>query len=328
MVGHILSLTAPFIAAWILARVLNPIVTWLYKKTHLSRGFGTILSMLVILSGIVWTMAMLIKQLWYQMTAFAAQFSQYSQNFMKGFYLLQNRFEAFSSFDYLIQQFLSGVGAFLTSVIPTVYGVIGKVPSLIVFIVVTLIATFFMTKDYDYIRTFIKAQLSDTVGHRISVMQKGFISVLGGYIKTQLILMWITFCICLIGLFLFEINYALLISSMIALVDALPVFGSGIILIPWIIYKFVIGDYVVALGLLGVYGILFVMRQIMEPKIFSHQIGLYALVTVMAMYIGYKSMGVLGLIVGPIIIVIVTTFQDIGVLPKFKPAKENEEDNE
>jgi len=158
-------------------------------------------------------------------------------------------------------------------------------------------------------------------------MQKGLIGVLGGYIKTQLILMWITFCICLIGLFLFEMKYALLISSMIALVDILPVFGSGIILIPWIIYNLIIGNYVIALGLLGIYGLLFMTRHIMEPKIFSHHIGLYTLVTVMGMYIGYKTMGVFGFIAGPIIIVIVTTFQNIGVLPKFREVKDNEEDH-
>ncbi|MDF2612421.1 MAG: ytvI [Clostridia bacterium] len=325
---HIISLTAPFIAAWLIAGCLNPVVTWLYKKVHLPRGLGTLFSMLILLSSIVWTLILLIKQLWYQITAFSGHFPQYSEQFMEGFFLLQDRFKAVSSLDYLLEQFLSSISSFLTTIIPTVYSIITKLPNLIVFIIVMLIATFFMTKDYNYIKAFVKAQLSDTVIYRFSVMQKGLIDVIGGYIKTQLILMWITFCICMIGLFLFEINYALLISSIIALVDALPVFGSGTILIPWIIYKLIIGDYVIALGLLGIYGILFVMRQVMEPKIFSHQIGLYALVTVMGMYIGYKAIGIFGLIAGPIIIVIITMFQDVGVLPKFKAVKDYEEEYE
>jgi sporulation integral membrane protein YtvI len=335
---HIVSLAAPFIIAWILASLLNPVVTRLYKRFGLMRGLGTILSMLTILSGILWIIGLLLRQLWYQILSFAGDFSEYSKRIIDAFALLEDKFgtflkilpasEAFYNLDYVAEQLLGGIGTSLTALIPSVYDAISKVPNLIIFIIVMLIATFFMTKDYYYIKRFIKAQLSDTIIDRVVVMQRGMLRAVGGYIKTQLILMMITFSICLIGLFLFKREYALLISIIIALVDALPVFGSGSVLIPWAIYNMIIGNYMVAIGLLGIYGIIFLMRQIMEPKILSHQIGLYALVTVMAVYIGYKTIGVLGVIVGPVIMVSIRAFQNIGVLPQFRPIKDKESKRE
>lgn len=315
---NFLRLVFPFVVAWILASLLNPIVTKLNKKLLLPRGLGTIVSMLTILSGILWVIVVLVRQLWHQIVMFSSTFPQYSQKFMEGFDLVQQKIGAFSGLDHTLEQSLSAVGTFLTSRIPHVYHMIIKLPNMILFVIVMLISTFFMTKDYYPIKAFIKAQFSDTIVDKIVLMQRGMLGALMGYIKTQLILMMITFTICLIGLLLFNMDYALLISSIIALVDALPFFGSGSILIPWSLYHFVTEQYVIGVGLLGIYGVIFIMRQIMEPKILSQQINLYALVTVMAMYIGYKLLGILGLILGPLIMVILKTLQDIGVLPAFK----------
>ena len=75
------------------------------------------------------------------------------------------------------------------------------------------------------------------------------------------------------------------------------------------------------LGLIIIYGVIFVMRQVMEPRILANQIGVYALVTIMAVYIGYKIIGVLGLIIGPALVVILQMLQNVGALPQFKPVK-------
>ncbi|WP_069999612.1 sporulation integral membrane protein YtvI [Cellulosilyticum sp. I15G10I2] len=320
----VFSLMAPFIIAWLFASLLNPVVTWLNRKLQIPRAIGAIFSMLTILSGILWIIIIVIKQLWYQIITFSATFPEYSKKLTEGIKLLEDKIGSFSNLDNVVEQMLSGISTFLTARIPNVYHAIIKVPNMLIFIIVMLIATFFMTKDYYEIKAFIKAQLSDTISERLAVMQKGMLGALGGYIRTQVILMSITFSICLTGLLVFRISYALLISCIIALIDALPVFGSGSILIPWAVYHIIVGDYMIAVGLLGIYGIIFVMRQIMEPKILSHQIGLYALVTVMAMYIGYKVMGVFGLVLGPVIMVIVKTLQNVGLLPKFKPINDKE----
>ncbi|WP_180270734.1 sporulation integral membrane protein YtvI [Sporanaerobium hydrogeniformans] len=323
---------APFIIAYLFAMLLNPFVTWLNKKVKIPRGIAAIFSMLTILSGVLGIISMLVRQLWHQMVGFASAFPDISSQLIETINDFQDEWgsalsvlpasEVFTNIDTTIEKILEGIGAFFTAIIPGAYNVVSKVPDMVIFIIVMLIATFFITRDYQYIKNFIKAQLSETVISKFVVMQDGLLGALGGYVKTQVILMSITFGICLVGLFVLGINYALLLAIIIAIVDALPVFGSGTILIPWAIYNLVVGDLMLAIGLLGIYGIIFITRQIMEPKILSTQIGVYALVTVISMYIGYKAIGVLGLILGPIVAVCVKTLQAVGVIPPFKPIKE------
>lgn len=325
----ILSLIAPFIIAWILASILNPFVTWANRRAKIHRGIATIISMLTIMSAVLSLITMIIKQLWYQISGFIGDIPIYTKDIINQLNIMEEQLadvigilpgsQAITNLDSVVQQFFNSITNIFTPAIETVSGTIAKVPDMVVFIIIMLLSTFFMTKDYYIIKAFIKAQFSDTAINRAVVMQKGILQAIGGYIRTQLILMSITFTICLTGLFIFKIEYALVLSVIIAIVDALPVFGSGTILLPWTLYHFVGGNYSMAIGLLSIYGVIFVMRQIMEPKILSTQIGVYALATIIAVYTGYKTIGVLGLIVGPAVVVTLKMLQNVGVLPPFKP---------
>ncbi len=328
---RIIGLFAPFIVAWIFASLLNPVVTWAHQKFRLPRGFGSILSMLSILSGLLGIIYVVVQKLWEQIINLTKvlpeisneiiyQINELEANLGDKIHLIPGT-EALTNLDSIIEKVIGSLSSFLTSVIPTIYGGISKVPDIVLFTIVMFLATFFMTRDFYQIKDFVKAQFSDTIIDKIVIMQRGVVGAMGGYLRTQLILMSITFIICLVGLFLFGIEYALLLSVIIAIIDALPVFGSGTILIPWSIYNLLVGHYSVGLGLLGIYGVIFITRQVMEPRILASQIGVYALVTVMAVYIGYKTIGFFGLIVGPALVVVFQMLQNVGALPKFKPIK-------
>lgn len=332
---NVLGLAAPFIIAWLFATLLNPVVSWLAKSLKVPRGIGTILSMLSILSGVLSIIIVLIKKLWEQIVNFAStlpvltdeiilQINSIEEKLAEKIHILPGG-QDILNLDTLIGQVLDSVSTFLTSAIPTIYDAISKVPEIVLFIVFMLLATFFMTKDYYRIKDFVKAQFSDTIVDRVVIMQRGMIEAIGGYIRTQVILMSMTSTICVIGLFIFRVEYALLLGVIIAFVDALPVLGSGTILIPWAIYNVFVGDYTLAVGLMCIYGIIFITRQVMEPKILSTQIGIYALVTIMAVYIGYKTMGVLGMIIGPIVVVTFQMLQNVGALPQFKPVNKSKQ---
>nr|WP_302599360.1 sporulation integral membrane protein YtvI [uncultured Cellulosilyticum sp.] len=328
---RILGLVAPFIVAWIFSCILNPFVTWAHRNIKLNRGVGTIISMLTILSALVGLVFVIVKQLWLQILGLAHDLPSYSNSFVEGFNLFEEKLsalfklvpatEALSNIDTVIAQFMKSLSSLITSIIPNVYEAVAAVPDVVIFIVITLLSTFFMTKDHYYIKGFVKAQLSDTIIDKVVVMQEGLLQAVGGYIKTQCILMSITFTICLTGLFILGQPYALLLALIIAIIDALPVFGSGAILLPWAFYNIIVGNYSLGLGLIIIYGVIFVMRQVMEPRILANQIGVYALVTIMAVYIGYKIIGVLGLIIGPALVVILQMLQNVGALPQFKPVK-------
>lgn len=327
-IKYILELVLPFIIAWGLASLLNPFVTWMKKRFKIPRGFGTLLSMVTVLSGLIGGITLIVRQLWLQVYALAQDFDLYKEEVEILVGSIEDQLQklgdkiplptAFSSLDELVREIMTYISGFLDEIVKGTYNVVTQVPNGLFFVIVVFIAVFFMTKDYRKIKNFIKAQIPEKVTNKIVLMQNGLKGALGGYIKTQLILMCFTFTICLVGLFVLKREYVLLIAMGIALLDALPVFGSGAVLIPWALYHIITGNYILGVGLLAVYGIIVVMRQIMEPKVLSTQIGIYALGTLMAMYIGLKTIGVLGMILGPIIMVMLKTLQTIGVLPDFK----------
>ncbi|MEF9960243.1 sporulation integral membrane protein YtvI [Niameybacter sp.] len=328
---YILELVLPFVIAWILASLLNPFVTLLKRHLKVPRGVGTLLSMVTVLTGVMGVITVIIRQLWQQIVGFAAAFPNYVSQIQATLESVQVQFqgvmdmlplpEAIQSLEDLVQTVLANISGF-AEVITSTAGVVTKVPNGIFFVIVVLIATFFMTKDRKMIKDFVKAQMSEKVIDKIVLLQNGLKKALGGYIKTQLILMCFTLVICFVGLLVLQRPYALLIGIGIALLDALPMFGSGAVLIPWCLFHLISGNAVLAIGLIAIYGIIVVIRQIMEPKVLSSQIGVYALVTLMAMYIGFKTIGVFGLILGPIVAVMLKTLQAIGVLPMFKMAGE------
>lgn len=327
-IKYIFELVAPFIFAWLFSIMLAPIVAWLAKRFRVPRAMGTLLSMATVLCTVLsviggigyrlYEQAKLLKDelpaLQMQAVAIIDEVEMRMQALGKEIPLP----EALQSFDELMKQVVTYISGCIDQILTAFYSVITAVPNIFFFVIIMFIATFFMTKDHLEIKRFVKAQIPDHVTDKIVIMQRGLKNALGGYVKTQLILMCFTFTICLIGLFVLGRRYALVIALGIAVLDALPVFGSGAVLIPWGIYNLIMGDFAVGIGLLSIYALIVVMRQIIEPKVLSTQIGVYALVTVMAMYIGLKTIGVFGMIIGPVIVVMFKTLQTLGIIPPFK----------
>ena len=221
---------------------------------------------------------------------------------------------AMEAIDTVLSQLLDYIGGFLTGLV----AVVTKVPNGFFFVIIVFIGTFFMAKDFYKIKGFVKAQFPEKMAEKLSMAQGGLKGAVWGYVRTQLILMCFTFCICLVGLIILNRPYAFLVALGIAVLDALPVFGSGAVLIPWGAYYLILGTYPLGFGLLCIYGLVVVMRQVMEPKVLSTQIGVYPLVTLMAMYIGLRLIGFLGIIIGPIMVVMFQTLQRVGVIDNFK----------
>ena len=138
---------------------------------------------------------------------------------------------------------------------------------------------------------------------------KAITKSLGCYLKAQMKLIFISFIISLIGLYVFfvsgmNVKYPLLIAIGIAIVDALPIFGSGTVMVPWAIIAAFNGDIRLGLSILILWIIMCVVRQIIEPKIVSGQIGIHPIFTLLAMYTGFRFLGFIGMFVGPIVLII------------------------
>ena len=139
---------------------------------------------------------------------------------------------------------------------------------------------------------------------------KQLLSSLGNYLKAEAILVIIAFFQVLIGLYIFQkmgmnVQYPLLAAIGIGFVDALPILGSGTVLVPWAVISAINGDIKLAIGLLIIFAILSVVRQFLEPKVVSKKIGIHPIFTLIAMYTGFKLIGILGLLIGPIALIII-----------------------
>ncbi len=164
-------------------------------------------------------------------------------------------------------------------------------------IFITLISMLMICKDYEALQERRERML---FAEEIDGMAKKVSSAMGAYIKTQGILMLITAVICVIGLFILKNPYALLLGLTIAVLDALPFIGTGIIFIPWAVLVGVMGDWKLCIGLLVIYGACYLVRELLEPKLMGKQIGMTSLEMIISMYIGIRLFGLAGVILGPV----------------------------
>lgn len=209
-----------------------------------------------------------------------------------------------TSFATTIETVLTRLGDLLNSLVDFIYNLVVSLPQALVYVIITFLATFFISSDTQYISESLEKHLPAKWLYKISKVLNDLFSALGGYVKAQCIMISIT-CFELFVFFSFyKIEYALILAIVIAIIDALPILGTGTVLIPWALVNFITGNYRMGIYLVILYLFVTVVRQLIEPKVVGTQIGIYPLLTLLAMYTGVRLIGVFGLIVGPIVLVI------------------------
>ncbi|MBR4050384.1 MAG: sporulation integral membrane protein YtvI [Clostridia bacterium] len=225
---------------------------------------------------------------------------------------------------------LSGFKFDLSSLKTPLSGVIStasKVPSILIAIVITFIATVFITSDYDRIVTFIKRQLPSKKRETLTKTKNLTITTVSKMLKAYCLIICITCTELFIGLSALKLlgiyngGYIFTIALVTAIVDIFPILGSGTILIPWGIVSLLMGKTGLGIGVLVIYVIITVLRQYIEPKLVAGQLGLPPIATLMGMYIGLKLFGVLGMFILPFTITILKVLNDDGVIRIWRTAR-------
>ncbi|MCG0313234.1 MAG: sporulation integral membrane protein YtvI, partial [Calditerricola sp.] len=173
--------------------------------------------------------------------------------------------------------------------------------------------TFFISKDFRRIRRtlveWIPVPLHDSTRAVVVDLRRALV----GFVKAQLTLTSVTALLVLVGLLLLRVPYAVTIALLTGLVDLLPYLGTGAVFVPWIAYLFITGQIALAIGLSALYVIIIIVRQILEPKVLATNVGLDPLVTLIALFVGLKLWGFVGLIAGPAFVVILGALKRAGV---------------
>ncbi len=204
------------------------------------------------------------------------------------------------------------------SIVQRVTKLISNFPLYLISVIFTIVLSIFISVEYSNITSFIKRQLPEKFSSTFDESRLFLTGTVWKMIKSYMIIMCITFIEVLIGLSLLNVNFALPIAAIIAILDILPVLGTGGILIPWGIIELILKNYHLGFGLLFLYLAVTVIRNIIEPKIVGHQIGLHPIITITVMYAGLRLFGFFGLLVAPVITILVKYLNDTGKIHLFK----------
>lgn len=191
-------------------------------------------------------------------------------------------------------------------------------PELLVTFAVTIVSIFFVSMDFDKIYSFVRRQIPEKAFEHIWDIKSFFCKTLISLARAYLILMLITFVQLAIGFMILRLKNAITLAFLIAVLDALPIIGTGTILIPWGIIAVVSGKVVFGISLLLIFLATIVVHNIVEPKIVGRSLGLHPLVTLTFMYAGLKTLGLIGLIVAPLTAILLKNLHDEGKIRIWK----------
>lgn len=172
-------------------------------------------------------------------------------------------------------------------------------PSIILCVVITVIASFYFAVDFVGINEWINKSLPPSIASKLPSVKAHTKSLAARYLKAYSLLMLLTFFEVFIGLSLIGVNYAFLLALGISFLDILPIFGVGTVLIPWSVFSFITHDFSTGMGLLILWAAITVIRQVTEPKIVGESIGLHPIVTLIGMYVGFRLFGIFGMFLAP-----------------------------
>ncbi|MCL2343914.1 MAG: sporulation integral membrane protein YtvI [Firmicutes bacterium] len=198
-----------------------------------------------------------------------------------------------------------------------------QLPAILLFVITGGIGAYFCSASFPEILGFLKRQLPKTWQTKARLVYGDLKRSLGSWAKAQLIMMGITFCELLLAFLLLRVPYSLLLAVVIALVDMLPVFGTGTILLPWAVIAALSGNNGLALGLFITEMVITLVRNTVQAKLLGDQLGLHPLVTLVALYVGFRVMGFWGMLLFPILAVLLKQMNDHKMIRLWKTV-ENE----
>ena len=341
---YAMPLLSPFVVAAIIAFLLRRPIRFVCRKTGLRDKPVALITVALFFCTIGVLMALIAIKLFSSLaqfvgtlpTLYANHLAQPLAAFFDGLDRLFSQFEFLQSDAALISalqeletQLIQAISSLVSGIsgaaMSFVSSVATSLPGLLVAVIFTIVASFFITADYEKMVKFCLHQLSEKNRDILIQIKEYVIGTLFVCVRSYLIILFITFIELSLGLSILGVRNVFLVSFCIAVLDILPVVGTGTAMLPWAIVSLVQGKYAFALGLIVVYLAITVIRNIIEPKIVGHQLGLHPVVTLASMFAGGKLFGVIGLFGFPILLSLLRHLNENGIISLFK-AVPSEED--
>ncbi len=317
---YLLPIIVPFLIAWLLALAVRPVARALSARTRLSYRPAAALLMLVLFAVAGTLLALGLWRLVDELGRLARRFSTGESALAEELLRMVDRVSDVGarvpflnapgsdwlreSLDGMLATVLRETGARLVSFLTAIAGgFVRALPSILLFVLVTVIAAFYFALDLDRVHGFMSSLLPPWLGRRLPTLRDRVKRFAARYLRAYLLIMLLTFCELLVGFTVLSVDYAFLLALALSAVDILPVLGVGTVLVPWSVVSFFMRDFRMGFGLLLLWALITVIRQILEPRIVGGTLGLHPLATLLGMYVGFRLFGIVGMLAAPAVTV-------------------------
>ena len=314
----------PFVIGWIISLIANPIVRFFEMKLKVRRKMGSVVVIIAVLALVIGGGYFLLSWLLEQLISFINELPEMWESAQVDFDNIGKRLMLM--YQYLPKNWQQNLDGFLvkfqtlwgdwagtlsTPTIAAVGNFAKNLPLIVIGIIMSLLSSYFFVAEPDYIHHIWEKILPLALQDRIAMIKRGLKRAVGGYFKAQLkIEVWM-YVLLGIGFWILHVRYAFIIAIGVAILDLLPFFGTGTVLVPWAIIKFFNGEYGMVIGLMIIWGVGQLFRQLIQPKIVGDSVGLAPLPTLFLLYIGYRMGGVWGMLLAvPIGIIIFNMYEE------------------
>lgn len=331
LLPKVLVFFMPFLLGYLIAMIASPIVRFFEEKLKIKRKTGSVFVIVAVIALVVLAVYLIGAMLVEQIVGLVADLPQMWNSLESDLQQIGKNMDIFISRlpkDFRVS--ISGIGEKMdsffagimerisTPTITAVGNIAKRLPTMLIGTIMCLLSSYFFVAEKDYMSNSFKKYAPYSVQKRWNLLIRSLKRAVGGYFKAQFKIEAFVYILLLVGLSVLGIDYAILIALGIAFLDLLPFFGTGTVMVPWAIVKFLSADYKMAVGLLIIWGGGQLLRQIIQPKIVGDSIGVEPIPTLFLLYIGYKAGGVIGMIVAVPIGIILQNMNEEGLFDTTK----------
>lgn len=299
----------PFVIGWFIAYIASPVVNWLEKRVKIVKKLGSVIMIVGVLAAVCFIIYFIISTLWKEISFLIQDMPGMYRDLESGLSQIGNSMEGVfgklpdgvqEGWHTMVANFDEMMGELMSRISEPTVSAAGRfaksIPSVLVATIVTFISAYFFIAEREDVIRWSKKVAPDALVSRMTMVMDNLKFAIGGYLKAQLKIMVVVYVILVVGFMILNIHFSFLLGLLIALLDFLPFFGTGTALIPWAIYQFFMGNYKLVVGLVILYAVTQLVRQLIQPKLVGDSMGLRPLLTLFLLYTGYKIGGVFGMI--------------------------------
>ena len=325
LLPRLLVFFMPFVIGWIISCIANPPVAFLERKLKIRRKAGTVVVIVCVIAAVTGIIYGVGVVLFRQISGFISEIPTMWAAVQEDFDNLGKVIGRYVDVtNPSLMDTISSIGVSISDGIKNLTNnldfsafegmgsMVGSIASVIISIIMCMLSAYFFIADREWVSNALEKYMPKSISHKFDVFVNSIKQAVGGYLKAQLrIEVWM-YLLLVIGFTLLNVKYAILIALLVAFLDILPFFGTGIVLVPWAVVSVVGGNYIKALGFLVMWGVGQLFRQLIQPKIMGDSIGMEPIPTLFLLFIGYKIAGVGGMLLAVPIGMIVVNMNEAG----------------